>query len=223
MYGFRVPRLVSAVAGVGMLLLALVPAAVSAQSSYPPNTVVSTYNDVRYCGGPISVVSDSSGNLINVCTTTGTRIDPATPAYGAPGYTYGYAPGYGAGVIPPYNTGGVSPMYGAVGTANIIRQYTDNNANCPNGDVTQTLSGFFCTANGQPAASSLSLPAFNGGYAPYAPAAPGYGGVAYGAVGNGAIIRQYNDGRSNCPNGDVTETSSGFFCTANGQPAFRAN
>ena len=101
--------------------------------------------------------------------------------------------------------------------------------------MTETVAGFFCTANGQPAVSSLSFPAFNGGFVPtatngivptyttggvptyYYGSAPGYG---Y----NGAnAIRQYNDGRSNCPNGDVTETLSGFFCTANGQPAFRVN
>ncbi|MDQ2784043.1 MAG: hypothetical protein M3Y58_03455 [Chloroflexota bacterium] len=227
MYCFRAPRLVAAIAAVGVLFLVVIPANVGAQSSYPPNTVVSTYNDVRYCGGPIAVVSDSGGNLIDVCTTTGARIDPVALPYGAPGYAYGYAPGYGAGAIPPYTIGSVPPVYSAAGTTNVIRQYTDNNANCPNGAVTQTLSGFFCTVNGQPATSNLSLPAFTGGYAPYAPATPGYGpgysGVASGPVGNGAIIRQYNDGRSNCPNGDVTETTGGFFCTASGQPAFRAN
>jgi len=156
------------------------------------------------------------GNLFDVCAATGQRIDPT--AYAVPGYNYGYAPGYGAGIIPPYTTGGVIPAYGFVGNTGIIRQYNDSNSNCPNGDVTQTTSGFFCTANGQPAASSLSFPAFTNGYAPYA---PGFNGAAYGTVGNGSIIRQYNDSNSNCPNGDVTQTTSGFFCTVNGQPAFR--
>jgi hypothetical protein len=220
-----------AVAAFGLLLLALVPAAVGA--SYPPNTVVSTYFDARFCGnGQVSVVSDQNGNLINICTATGQRIDPA--AYGATGYNYGYAPGYGAGVVPP--------VYGAAGNAPVIRQYKDGNSNCPNGDVTETVAGFFCTANGQPAVSNLSLPAFNGGFIPtatnsYVPTyttggvpAYNYGSVNYGSAPgystgyNGAnAIRQYNDGRSNCPNGDVTETLSGFFCTANGQPAFRVN
>jgi hypothetical protein len=213
MHGFPVRRFSLAVVSLGLLLLALVPAAVGAASPYPPNTVVSTYYDARYCGGPVSIVSDSGGNLINVCTVSGIRIDPSA----AP---YGYIPGYGAAILPTYQTGGALPVYGSIGNGAIIRQYNDGNANCPNGDVTETTSGFFCTANGQPAASSLSAPVFNGGFVPYA---PGFNGTAYGTVANGSIIRQYNDDRSNCPNGDVTETTSGFFCTANGQPAFRAS
>lgn len=219
MHGFHIRRFALAVAGLSLLLLALVPAAVGADSPYPPNTVVSTYFDARFCGnGEVSVVTDQGGNLVNVCTATGQRIDPA--AYGAPGYPYGYGTVYGTGFIPPYNTGIVPPVYGAVGNTQVIRQYIDNNSNCPNGDVTQTLSGFFCTATGQPAASSLSIPVFNGGYAPYV---PGFNGGGFGPVGTGSIIRQFNDGRSNCPNGDVTETTSGFFCTATGQPAFRTS
>ena len=31
------------------------------------------------------------------------------------------------------------------------QQYTDNNSNCPNGAVTQTAAGYFCTATGTPA------------------------------------------------------------------------
>ena len=225
MQGSRARFLVPIVAGFGLLLLALVPTAVGAAAPYPPNTVVSTYYDARYCGGPISVVSDSGGNLIDVCTATGVRIDPAAP-YGAPGYNFGYAPGYGTGVIPPYaaNTGVVPPVYGAVGNAvgnnaAVIRQYFDGNSNCPNGDVTETLSGFFCTVNGQPASSNGFIPAFNGGFVPTF----SNGSIApvFGQTGAGNVIRQYNDGSSNCPNGDVTETVGGFFCTANGQPAFR--
>jgi hypothetical protein len=218
-------RFTAAVAAFGLLLLALLPAAVGA--SYPPNTVVSTYFDARFCGnGEVSVVADQNGNLINVCAATGQRIDPS--AYGAAGYNYGFAPGYGAGVV--------APVYGAAGNSPVIRQYTDNNSNCPNGDVTETLSGFFCTVNGQPAVSNLSLPTYNGGFVPtgangfvptytYATGGvPTYNGGAPGYGYNGAnAIRQYNDGRSNCPNGDVTETLSGFICTANGQPAFRVN
>ncbi|HEY8293189.1 MAG TPA: hypothetical protein VIG44_11905 [Thermomicrobiales bacterium] len=220
MHGFPVRRFSLAVVSLGLLLLALVPAAVGAASPYPPNTVVSTYYDARYCGGPVSIVSDSGGNLIDVCTTSGVRIDPAAAPYGVAGYPYGYAPGYGAAIIPTYQTGSALPAYGSIGNGTIIRQYNDGNANCPNGDVTETTSGFFCTANGQPAASSLSAPVFNGGFAPYTPA---FNGTAYGTIANGSIIRQYNDGRSNCSNGDVTETTSGFFCTANGQPAFRTS
>lgn len=219
MHGFHIRRFALAVASLGLLMLALAPAAVGADSPYPPNTVVSTYFDARFCGnGEVSVVTDQGGNLVNVCTATGQRIDPA--AYGAPGYPYGYGTGYGTGFIPPYNTGIVPPVYGAVGNTQVIRQYIDNNSNCPSGDVTQTLSGFFCTATGQPAASNLSIPVFNGGYAPYVPE---FNGGGFGPVGTGSIIRQFNDGRSNCPNGDVTETTSGFFCTATGQPAFRTS
>ena len=223
MRGSHVRRFSLAVVGLGLLLLALVPAAVGASSPYPPNTVVSTYFDARFCGnGQVSVVTDQNSNLVDVCAATGQRIDPS--AYAVPGYNYGYAPGYApgysAGFLPAYPVGGVSPVYGSVANGAVIRQYNDGNSNCPNGDVTETTSGFYCTANGQPAASSLSGPVYNGGFAPYA---PGFNGTAYGTIVNGAIIRQYNDGRSNCPNGDVTETTSGFYCTANGQPALRTS
>lgn len=222
----RTSRFALAVLGLALPLLPLIPATVGAASPYPPNTVVSTYFDARFCGdGQISVVSDSGGNLVDICAATGQRIDPG--AYAAPGYGYGYAPGYG--------TGSVAPVYGGAVNGQVIRRYTDGNANCPGGDVTQTVAGFYCTANGQPAASSLSYPALNGGYVPtatsgfvptYTPGgvpaynygnAPGY---SYGYNG-AAALRQYTDDRSNCPNGEVTETASGFYCTTNGQPAFR--
>jgi hypothetical protein len=68
-----------------------------ASTGYPPNTVISTYFDPRYCGnGAVSVVTDSSGNLIDVCTSTGVRIYPVFPDYGY-GYPYGYAGGYYGG------------------------------------------------------------------------------------------------------------------------------
>jgi len=229
MHRFRSRRFMPAVAALGMLLLlfSLVPAAVGAASPYPPNTVISTSFDPRFCGdGQVSIVSDSGGNLINVCMSTGQRIDPT--AYAVPGYNYGSAPVYNGGAVPPFNSGYIpttiinngytNSVYGSTGNGTVVRQYTDNNSNCPNGDVTQTLGGFFCTVNGQPAASSLS---FNNGYPPYAPYAPGYSGTAYGPTGNASVIRQYNDGNSNCSNGDVTQTLSGFFCTANGAPAIR--
>jgi len=228
MHRFRSRRFVPAVAAVGLLLLllALVPATVGAASPYPPNTVVSNSFDPRFCGdGRVSVVSDQGGNLVDVCTATGQRIDPS--AYAVPGYNYGSAPVYNSGAVPPItsgflptvNNGYTNAIYGPAGNGSVIRQYNDGNSNCPNGDVTQTFSGFFCTATGQPAASSLS---FNSGYAPYTPYAPAYGGNgAFGTVGSGTVIRQYNDGNSNCPNGDVTQTLSGFFCTANGAPALR--
>ncbi|MGI8688303.1 MAG: hypothetical protein ACR2M3_06950 [Thermomicrobiales bacterium] len=68
----------------------------SSASGYPANTVVSTYFDPRYCDGSVSVVTDPSGNLIDVCTTTGQRIYPVFPDYGygagyvAPSYVNGY-------------------------------------------------------------------------------------------------------------------------------------
>lgn len=49
-------------------------------TGYPPNTVVSSYYDPRY--GPVSVVTDATGNLIDVNSATGQRIFPAFPDYG---------------------------------------------------------------------------------------------------------------------------------------------
>ncbi len=251
MYRFRVCRLAFTALGIG-LLLALVPVAgVGAQSPYPPNTVVTTYVDARYCGdGSVSVVTDATGDLINVCTSNGVRIYPVGAAVG-PSTAPIYNPALPGGVpytafnpavpvaapytVPPYATGnGYLPTGYATGGYNngtngsIIRQYNDGNSNCPNGDVTQTTSGFYCTATGAPAAATGGIPTYNTGYVPsynagyapaanygYAPPASGYGGM------NGTVIRQYNDGNTNCPNGDVTQTTSGFYCTANGAPAAR--
>jgi hypothetical protein len=237
MHGFRTRCFAPIVAALGLLVLALVPAVVGAQSQYPPGTVVSSYFDARFCGnGQVSVVADQSGNLVDVCTATGQRIDSG--AYAVPGYSYGYAPGYGTGVgAPVYGAGLVPPVYGAAGNAPVIRQYTDTNSNCPNGDVTQTAAGFYCTVDGQPAVSNSSIspyygngyaPVYSGGYLPglsngYAPVFNGNVPYSTGYAGNGVVTRQYTDDRSNCPNGDVTETPSGFYCTANGQPAFRAS
>src|SRR3954469_9290066 len=64
-------------------------------SGYPANTVVSTYYDPRY--GVVSVVSDGSGNLIDVNAATGQRIYPIFPDYGygfvAPNYVNGFSNG----------------------------------------------------------------------------------------------------------------------------------
>jgi hypothetical protein len=62
-------------------------------TGYPPNTTISVYPDPRYCGGFVAVVTDSSGNLINVCPGTGQRVYPFFPDYG----TYGYYNGYYGG------------------------------------------------------------------------------------------------------------------------------
>ena len=119
MHSVRIPRVAFPVAGFCLLLLALLPAAVGAASPYPPNTIVSTYFDARFCGnGQVSVVADQNGNLVNICTSTGQRIDP--PVYGVPGYGSGYgygtyAPGYGTGVVAP------GYGYGAAGNGAVIR------------------------------------------------------------------------------------------------------
>ena len=65
------------------------PATTSA-SGYPPNTVVSTYFDPRY--GTVSVVTDATGNLIDINTATGQRIYPVFSDYGN-GYLWRQLPG----------------------------------------------------------------------------------------------------------------------------------
>src|SRR3954471_1261892 len=57
-----------------------VVAVAPANSGYPPNTVVRSYYDPRY--GFVSVVTDASGNLIDVNSATGQRIYPVYPDYG---------------------------------------------------------------------------------------------------------------------------------------------
>ncbi|MGI8858269.1 MAG: hypothetical protein ACR2JW_21210 [Thermomicrobiales bacterium] len=153
-------RLLAAATGLTMLILTLtVPAiAVGAQSAYPPNTVVSTYFDARY--GEVSVATDASGNLIDINAVTGQRIYPYadytsayTNAYLAPAYRNGYvapsyvAPNYGSATAYSY----ANPA--AYNGSTAYRQYTDNNSNCANGQVTQTASGYYCTATGTPAFS----------------------------------------------------------------------
>jgi hypothetical protein len=65
---------------------AAAPATTSA-SGYPANAVISTYFDPRY--GEVSVVTDASGNLIDINAQTGQRIYPYLPDNG-----YGFAPGF---------------------------------------------------------------------------------------------------------------------------------
>lgn len=157
-------RVTAVVASLALALFVLVPAAkVGAASGYPPNALISTYFDPRYCGnGAVSVVTDAGGSLINVCTSTGQRILPIYPDYGYGAYGYGYAapyvaPTYNANTY-GYNTYATSAYnygtYATTANAGVVRQYTDANTNCPNGDVTQTVSGYFCTTNGVPAFST---------------------------------------------------------------------
>lgn len=92
-------RLIVAGAGLALLLgLLLIPAvSAGAQSIYPPNTVISTYFDARY--GAVSVVTDASGNLIDVNAVTGQRIFPIYPDYASP-YSGAY-PAYTGGYLTP--------------------------------------------------------------------------------------------------------------------------
>jgi hypothetical protein len=56
------------------------------------------------------------------------------------------------------------------------------------------------------------------GYAGYYPGYVGY--AAYAGYAPYAAFRQYTDNRSNCPDGQVTQTGAGYFCTNYGVPAF---
>lgn len=156
-------RWVSAfVASLALALSLIVPAANVGAGYYPSNALISTYFDPRYCGnGAVSVVTDAGGALINVCTSTGQRILPIYPDFVAVPYgynTFGYnTVGYNTYNYNTFGYNTYTPNVYGYGTyaANVggVRRYTDNNSNCPNGDVTQTVSGFFCSLNGAPAFS----------------------------------------------------------------------
>lgn len=157
---FRRPvrRLTLFAASLALMALALIPGmAVGAQSAYPPNTVVSTYFDARYCGdGAVSVVTDSGGNLIDICTSTGIRIYPVYADYPtSAAYTVPvYANASYLGTAPLYANTSYAGNYTGTAYSNgayVYRQYTDNSSNCPSGAVTQTAAGYFCTATGAPA------------------------------------------------------------------------
>jgi hypothetical protein len=139
----RRPLIAAAGLMVLMLTFILPGMAVGAQSVYPPNTVISTYFDARY--GEVSVVTDVSGNLIDVNAATGERIYPVYPDYTSADNGVYVAPAYVNA-----NTFGYSGIAAYDGSA-IFRQYTDNNSNCTDGQVTQTASGYYCTATGTPA------------------------------------------------------------------------
>jgi hypothetical protein len=58
------------------------------------------------------------------------------------------------------------------------------------------------------------------GYASYYPGYVGYNGYGYAPY---VAYRQYTDNRTNCPNGQVTQTPGGYFCTNYGVQAFVVN
>jgi len=163
---------------------------VGAASPYPPNTLVSTYFDPRYCDGSVSIVSDASSNLIDICTTTGQRIYPVYPDYGYPaGYVAGnYINGYvNNGYI---NNGFVNGGYANAYINNgYINPYVNNGAYF-NGAYTNGLygNGIFNNGNTFPAGATF------------------VGGVAY-----------YNDNRF-CGDGKIAFVpGQGYFCQ-NGGP-----
>jgi hypothetical protein len=165
----------------------------TSSTGYPPNTVVSTYFDARYCNGLVSVVTDSSGHLIDVCTVTGQRIYPVFPDYG-----------YGAGFVGANYLGAnyLSGGFIAPGTANGI---TCNGLyGCPfgggfigNGNLNYNyLNGNICSVN-----NCNAFPA--GGTV--------VGGVVY-----------YNDNRF-CSDGKIAFVpGQGYFCQ-NGGPLVTNN
>jgi hypothetical protein len=101
--------------------------AASTTTGYPANVVVSTYVDARYCGGIVSVVTDSTGHLIDVCPGTGQRIVPIYPDYGA-----GFAPGFlGANFI----------------NGNFVNGFNGNFANGFYGNFGNGFNGNLCNVN----------------------------------------------------------------------------
>jgi len=61
----------------------------TSNTGLPGNAIISTYFDPRYCDGSVSIVTDSTGHAINICTSTGQRIYPVFPDYGSYGGYYG--------------------------------------------------------------------------------------------------------------------------------------
>lgn len=138
-------------------------------ATLPANSLVTTYFDPRYCDGFVSIVTDGSGNLINVCTTTGQRIFPVFPDFAPYGgfVGNGYLPYFsGTGYAPAYVNGGfvntMAPVasyaayngnwaygyYGAPYYGGGTYQYTDNRF-CGDGQVIFSNGQYFC-ANGRP-------------------------------------------------------------------------
>lgn len=119
-------------------------------TGYPANTVVSTYFDPRYCNGVVSVVTDASGTLIDVCAATGQRIYPVFPDYG-----YGFG-GYVNGNF--VNNGFFNGVY-----PNFVNNNGFVNNGCPVGNF--ACLGAFPFFGGFPYSTGV----FSGNYAVVAP------------------------------------------------------
>jgi hypothetical protein len=173
-------------------------ASTTSTTGYPPNAVISTYVDPRYCDGLVSVVTDSSGNLIDVCTTTGQRIYPVYPDTG-----YGFASGLiGANYVAPTFVNSptyIAPAFIPPGTANGI---TCNGLyGCPFGGGYIPNSNF-SYLNGNVCTVNFNCGAFN--------TFPAGGTVVGGVV-------YYNDNRF-CGDGKIAFVPGrGYFCQ-NGGP-----
>ncbi len=115
-------------------------------TGYPANTVVSTYFDPRYCNGVVSVVTDASGNLIDVCAATGQRIYPVFPDYGN---------GFGGYVNGNFANNGVYP--------NFVNNNGFVNNGCPVGNF--SCLGAFPFFGGFPYSTGV----YSGNYAVVAP------------------------------------------------------
>jgi len=145
--------------------------AVGAQSGFPPSMVVSTYFDPRY--GEVSVVTDASGNLIDVNALTGQRIYPDFAA-GVPYLTPNDASAYltPAGT-PAYLAPAGTPAYvlpaGGTQVGNAI--YYNDNRFCGDGKLIDVIGqGYYCQ-NGGPLVTNGFVPAFASPY-PYASGLP---------------------------------------------------
>jgi len=183
--------------------------ATTTTTGIPGNAVVSTYVDPRYCDGLVSVVTDSSGHLIDVCTTTGQRIYPVFPDYG-----------FGAGFVGSNFIGSnfvganfVNGTFIAPGTANGI---TCNGVyGCPFGGGFVGNGNFNNGFNGINANFVNGFNGFNGGV---------FNGNTFpaGATYVGGNTFLYNDNRF-CTDGKVAFVQNrGYFCQ-NGGPLVTNN
>ncbi|MDQ6832991.1 MAG: hypothetical protein M3008_06300, partial [Chloroflexota bacterium] len=132
--------------------------ATTSNSGYPPNTVLSSSFDPRY--GFVSVVTDGSGNLIDVNSTTGQRIYPVFPDFGIGGVIGNGFIGANfnnGGFIPPGTANGITcnGLYGCplgggfIGNGNFNNGFNGINANFVNGfNGFNGINGGFFNNNG---------------------------------------------------------------------------